>query len=405
MASSSSARAATLLGAGLIGTFYTMTLHGGRGRDRVGTVCAQTEEEARAFAAKWGIPRATADMKAAVADPATDIVIVGLPNNLHKEAVALAAREGKPVLCTKPLGRTAAEALEMLETVEKAGVFAGYLEDLVYTPKTLKALDAVRAGALGRILWVRSRETHPGPHSAWFWDKKIAGGGALVDMGCHCIEIIRSFAGKGLRPLEVLATADTLVHPIEAEDSSLALIRFEGGALGQVEVNWTFRGGMDLRDEAAGTEGTIRLDHFLRTGFEMFTAVGQGGYVAEKADSDKGWLFPVGDEVHALGYVHMFRDMFDALDEGRAPRETFQDGYVVNAIIDACYASAASKRWEPVKLERWVGGSPASPAAGARPATPAGPVLIKTEKMPDGKTKRIYKDPATGALSQTIDET
>lgn len=400
------AHQATLLGAGLIGMFYTMTLHGGRGRDRVGTVCAQTEDEAHAFAAKWGIPRSTADMKAAVEDPETDVVIVGVPNNLHKEAVLLAARAGKPVLCTKPLGRTAAEALEMLEAVEKAGVFAGYLEDLVYTPKTLKALAAVRAGALGRILWVRSRETHPGPHSAWFWDKAIAGGGALVDMGCHCIEIIRSFAGKGLRPVEVLATADTMVHPIDAEDSSLALIRFEGGALGQVEVNWTFRGGMDLRDEVAGTEGTIRLDHFLRTGFEMFTAVGQGGYVAEKAEGDRGWLFPVGDEVHALGYVHMFRDMLDALDEGRTPCETFADGYVVNAIIDACYASAASKRWEPVRLERWKGEKAAETMgpAGAGDEAPAGLVLIKTEKMPDGQVKRIYKDSASGALSQTIEE-
>ena len=247
--------------------------------------------------------------------------------------------------------RTAAEAKRMLDVVEKAGVFAGYLEDLVYTPKTLKALEAVRAGALGRILWVRSRETHPGPHSAWFWDKTVAGGGALVDMGCHCIAIIRSFVGKGIRPVEVLATADTLVHPIKAEDSSLALIRFEGGALGQVEVNWTFRGGMDLRDEVAGTEGTIRLDHFLRTGFELFTAVGQGGYVAEKAEGDRGWLFPVGDEVHALGYVHMFRDMFDAMDAARPAMETFYDGYVVNAIMDACYLSAKTKRWEPVELE------------------------------------------------------
>jgi len=392
----------TLLGAGLIGTFYTMTIQGRRRRDRVGVVCAKTEEEAAAFAAKWGILRATSDMKKAVEDPETDVVVVGLPNDLHREAVGLAARAGKPVLCTKPLGRTAAEALEMLETVEKAGVFAGYLEDLVYTPKTLKSLAAVRAGALGRILWVRSRETHPGPHSAWFWDKTIAGGGAIVDMGCHCIEIIRSFIGKGVRPVEVLCAADTLVHPIDAEDSGLGLIRFESRAIGQFEVSWTFRGGMDLRDEVAGTEGTIRLDHFLRTGFEMFTAAGAGGYVAEKAEAEKGWLFPVGDEVHALGYVDMFDDMFDALDEGRPPRETFFDGYVVNAIIDACYASSASKRWEPVKLERWEG---ASEEAGAEAGGERGrgPALIKKERMPDGRTKLIFKDPATGAISETVE--
>ena len=77
--------------------------------------------------------------------------------------------------------------------LKKKGVFAAYLEDLVYTPKTLKSLESVKKGALGKVLWVRSRETHPGPHSAWFWDIEQAGGGALIDMGCHCAEIIRCF--------------------------------------------------------------------------------------------------------------------------------------------------------------------------------------------------------------------
>ena len=75
------------------------------------------------------------------------------------------------MLCTKPLARSAEEARRILDTVEKAGVFGGYLEDLCYTPKTLKAVQSVRDGALGDVTWVRSRETHPGPHSAWFWDQ------------------------------------------------------------------------------------------------------------------------------------------------------------------------------------------------------------------------------------------
>jgi predicted dehydrogenase len=394
----------TLLGAGLIGTFYTMTIHGQRSRDRIHTVCALTNDEARAFAGKWEIPHWTSDMDKAVRHPETDLVIVGLPNNLHKKACLLAAEAGKAVLCTKPLARNASEALEILKAVEKAGVFAGYLEDLVYTPTTLKSLVSVKNGALGKILWVRSRETHPGPHSAWFWDKKIAGGGAIVDMGCHCIEIIRNFIGKDVKPVEVMCTADTLVHPIQAEDSGIGLIRFENKAIGQFEVSWTFRGGMDLRDEVAGTEGTIWLDHFLRTGYEMFTAVGQGGYVAEKAEGDKGWLFPVGDEVHELGYVHMFGDMFDSLDEGRQPMETFIDGYVVNAIIDACYESAESKKWEPVKLEKWratakKGKLDISPEIEGKKY-----LLIKEERMPDGKTKLILKDKASGKIIQKIKE-
>ena len=304
----------SMLGTGLIGLFYTRTLHGQRNRDRVHVVYSRSEERAQAFCADNDVPEWTTDLEQAIAHPETDTVVIGLPNQLHEEAVELCAKHGKAVLCTKPLARTAEEAKRMLDTVERAGVFGGYLEDLVYTPKTLKAVASVQAGQIGDVLWARSRETHPGPHSAWFWDAAQAGGGPIVDLGCHCIEIIRSYMGKENRPVEVMCWTDTLVHPIEAEDNAIALIRFESGAMGQFEVSWTFRGGMDLRDEVAGTEGTIWTNHFLRTGFEVFTSGAGEGYVAEKAESASGWLFPVGDEVagarlrrHVHGHVRRDR--------------------------------------------------------------------------------------------------
>jgi hypothetical protein len=219
---------------------------------------------------------------------------------------------------------------------------------------------------------------------------------------------------------------------------------------------------MDLRDEVSGTEGTIRLDHFLRTGFEMFTAAGEGGYVAEKAEGQTGWVFPVGDEVHELGYVHMFQDMLDAREAGRAPMETFYDGYIVNAIIDACYRSMKSGRWQPVEIEVWRGreeepdetagrystAAQEQKSAGAKAVAPGkasgrvvgkegvktgpqrgskkgpgrdqeakigagkgegrgaagntGAIVIKTERLPDGRTKRILKDKATGRIIERI---
>lgn len=389
----------SLLGTGLIGTFYTMSLHAHRRKDVIHTVCSVPESSAREFAMKYNIPNYTASIREAVEDSETEVVIVALPNYLHKEAILMACQAGKHVLCTKPLALNAAEAKEVLDAVEKAGVFHGYLEDLVYTPKTLKAIDMVNNGSCGRILWTRSREAHSGPHSAWFWDKKQSGGGALVDMGCHCIEIGRSFIGKDIKPVEVICWAETQVKPIEAEDHAIALIKYENGAVSQVEVSWNFRGGMDLRDEVSGTEGTIRLDHWLRTGFEVFTTGSTDKYVSEKSESDAGWLFPVGDEVHALGYPHMFTDMLDALENKRQPRETFYDGYVVNAIMDACYRSAKSKKWENIEIDDWRGKEGITSNVDLIDFD-ENHFLIKKERMPDGSTKMMLKEKLTGTIIQ-----
>lgn len=393
-----------MLGCGLIGDFYTRALHGRRGRDQVTVAYSRTEARAQDFCDKYGIPRATTDLNDAVNDDSVDAVIVALPNHRHEEAVVLAAEAGKAVFCTKPLGRTADEALRMLEAVEQAGVFHGYLEDLVYTPKTLQALEAVGRGAIGRVLWVRSRETHPGPHSDWFWNKELAGGGAIIDMGCHCIEIARSFIGKDIRPVEVFCWGDTQVHPIDAEDHAVGMVRYANGAIGQFEVSWCFRGGMDLRDEVAGDEGVVWLNHWQRTGAEMFTAAAGVDYVSEKAESNQGWLFPVGDEVSALGYADMFLDMFDALDENRTPTETFYDGYVVNAIVDAAYRSIKAGRWEPVELPVWRGREDVRRGHQFREFDQHH-FLVKEERMPDGKKKRILKHKETGQVTEeTVDD-
>jgi hypothetical protein len=160
---------------------------------------------------------------------------------------------------------------------------------------------------------------------------------------------------------------------------------------------------MDLRDEVAGTDGTIWLNHYLRTGFEMFTAGGGGGgYVAEKAETAAGWMFPVGDDVVELGYTDMFTDMFGAMEDGRQPRETFYDGYVVNAVMDASFRSAKSRAWEPVELFEWRGGPARRIGADKRPEMVDGKVVIKRELLPDGRHKLILKDEKSGDYSDVV---
>lgn len=390
-----------MLGSGFIGRFYADSLQGYRSKDKIVSIYSRREESAKKFAADYHCAHWTTDMEAAIAHPEVEVVCVSLPNHIHEEAVMLCCKHKKAVMVTKPLGRNGVEAKRMLDAVEAAGIFNGYLEDLVYTPKFLKAQESVQNGALGRILWAKSRETHPGPHSDWFWDLEQAGGGCILDLGCHCVEIARSFIGKDIRPLEVMCWADTQVKPIEAEDHAIGLVKYENGAIGQFEVSWTFRGGLDLRDEVMGTEGTIWTNSFLRTGFEMFTTGKGAAYIAEKAESNSGWLFPVGDELNELGYNHMFMDMFNALEASKAPKETFYDGYVVNCILDAAYRSAKSKQWEPVALETWRGREGVT-REDHLTEYDADHLLVKEEVTHYGARKVILKNKATGKITEKV---
>lgn len=389
-----------MLGSGFISEFYASAIQGQRNSDTIVSVVSRNEENVKKFAEKYGCDHWSTKMDDTINHPDVDLVCIGLPNFLHEQAVLKCAKAGKGVICTKPLGRNAKEALKMLKAVEEAGVFHAYLEDLVYTPKTLRTIESIQQGAIGKVLWARSRETHPGPHSDWFWDKDQAGGGAILDLGCHCIEIARCFIGKENKPIEVVCWADTQVKPIEAEDHAIGLVKYANGAIGQFEVSWAFRGGMDLRDEVMGTDGTVWLNHFLRTGFEMFTASGQSGYVAEKAETDSGWIFPLGDETQDLGYNHMFRDVFSAYENGTQPKETFYDGYVVNAVMDAAYLSAKTKRWEPIILEEWRGDDIDSEGTAVLEDYDENYYLIKEELLPNGDKKVILKDKKTGKIVQ-----
>jgi predicted dehydrogenase len=390
-----------MLGSGFIGRFYADSLQGYRSKDKIVSIYSRKEESVRKFAKDYNVAHTTTNMEESISRPEVEVVCISLPNNLHEEAVMLCCKHKKAVITTKPLGRNAAEAKRMLEAVEKAGIFNGYLEDLVYTPKFIKAHESVKNGALGRILWAKSRETHPGPHSDWFWDIEQAGGGCILDLGCHCVEITRSYIGKDIKPVEVMCWADTQVKPIDAEDHAIGMVKYENGAIGQFEVSWTFRGGLDLRDEVMGTEGTIWINNFLRTGFEMFTTGKAANYVAEKAESDKGWLFPVGDELNELGYNHMFMDMFNAIEQKKQPKETFYDGYVVNAVLDAAYKSAKTKLWEPVQLDIWRGRTGVMKDSHLQEYD-AEHYLVKEEVTHYGAKKVILKNKKSGKIIEQV---
>lgn len=309
---------------------------------------SRTEERARHFAERWNSAAHFTDIDALCASPDIDLVVIALPNEAHLDAARIVAKHGKGVICTKPLARTAAEAAEMLEIVQASGVWHGYAESSVFSPNIAKAHEMVEAGGIGELLTMRAREAHSGPHAPHFWNAETAGGGALLDMGCHTVESARHFFGKDNAVVEVFAWGATLLHgdKTSGEDTAVALLKFAGGQLATIESSWTEKGGMQLRHEFVGTAGRLVTDTAVTPVWGFIEK--PVGYLVEKSDADTGWVYPVPEETRAYGFSQQMRHFVDTFSAGEAPRETFEDGWIVNCILDACYRSMRSRTWEKV---------------------------------------------------------
>jgi predicted dehydrogenase len=241
----------------------------------------------------------------------------------------------------------------MMDAAKKSGAIHGYAETEVFAPACVKAREVIESGGLGRVLWVRSRESHSGPHSPHFWDIKNTGGGAMADLGCHTIEMARYAFGKEDKIVEVLAWGANLVHTkkTKGEDNALLVLKFASGGIAHCELSWTTRGGLDLRNEIHGTEGSIFTDVTRSTPISSFTTK-PSGYVIEKADLDTGWTKPLPEEAFTYGYHGEMRHFVECVREEKMPRETYEDGYIVNLILDAGYKSMRSKKW--IKVRYWT---------------------------------------------------
>jgi len=340
-----------LIGCGFVHNVYHMPSFRSIPEARVVAACAGTKQKVDSFADRWEIGRryyGEGGIEQLCADPEVDIVDVGLPNFLHLSATRSAAENHKSVICEKPLARNVKEAEEMLAVVRRQGVIHCYAENQAFMPQVVRAKDFISKGALGRLFWVRSREAHFGPHSKWFWDPELAGGGVLMDMGCHSIEVARYLIGR--RPVSACAWTSTFVHDTDAEENSVVMVKHEGSELSQAENSWAAHGGLDLRVEMYGSEGAIFIDASRATGIQMFTVASEEkvGEIVEKAETKKGWIFPTWNEVEAYGFPNELRHFVSCILQGKQPRETFEDGLVVNKVMDAAYRSAESRRWEDI---------------------------------------------------------
>ncbi len=337
-----------LLGTGFVLDEFHMPALAEIGNARVVSVAGRTQGKVEAFAKKWSIPRSyhgATGIEQLCKDPSVDVVVVALPNDLHLPAITLAAENHKNLICEKPLARNSQEAKRALDAARRYSVIHCYAENQVFSPQFARARGLIENGVIGKVTWVRSREAHSGPHSRWFWDLKRAGGGVMLDMGCHSIEATRRLFDRV--PKSVSGWTATLVHKTEAEDNSLVLVKYEGGGIGHSENSWSARGGVDVRFEVYGSDGSIFIDTARETGIRAFTTAPKErtGYIVEKADAQEGWIFPAWREYITYGFLDELKHFVGCLSRGEKPSETFDDGVVVNSIIDAAYKSARESKW------------------------------------------------------------
>lgn len=329
-----------ILGAGFVSDIHMESYHRFVPEAEIVAVYTRNAEKAKAFAEKHHIPNWYDDMDRLINESGCEVVDICLPNFLHAEATLKAATAGKHIIIEKPLAVTLEEADTMIAACKKAGVKLMYAEELCFAPKYERVRHLVNEGAVEKVYMLKQSEKHSGPHSDWFYDINLAGGGVLMDMGCHAIQWCRWML-KNEKVISVYATMNTVLHNkrTNAEDNSVVIIEFESGVTAVLENSWAKHGGMDDRCEVYGTGGVIYADLFMGNAAITYSKEGYG-YAMEKAGTTAGWSFTVFEEAFNQGYPQELKHFIECIQQDTDPLVTGEDGRAVLEIIYAAYASA-----------------------------------------------------------------
>jgi predicted dehydrogenase len=339
---------------------------------------------AKANALELGPCRAFSSLEAMLISGEVDAVWIGVPNFARLETMReihrlVTSRWAKlvGVACEKPLGRTLAEAREMLRLAEDAKLLHGYLENQVFSSAVQRGKDIVwrrAVPACGRPYLARAAEEHAGPHMPWFWQGRRQGGGVLSDMTCHSVEVGRFLLTKPgaprndlklvsasatvgnlkwTRPEYVKRLKDMMGPEVDyatrpAEDFARGALIFVDPEGHEVMVeatnSWAYVGaGLRILIELLGPEYSMEFSS-LNTGLKIFLSRdvrgGQGEDLVEKQNAEQGLMPVVENEADIYGYVGENRHMVDAFRHRRQPIETFHDGVAVAEMLMALYRSA-----------------------------------------------------------------
>jgi myo-inositol 2-dehydrogenase/D-chiro-inositol 1-dehydrogenase len=334
---------------GIIGSGFEADIHAASFQifpeeAEVVAVASPTRGHPEALAKKYGIPRVFHDYREMLKEQDIEMVTINAPNDLHCAMTRDIAGAGKHVVCEKPLAMALEEADEMIDVCKRQGVLLAYAEELLFTPKYVKAKEMADQGAFGNVYLVKQSEKHSGPHAAWFWDVERSGGGVFMDMGCHGIAFCWWFLGRP-KIKSVYCQMGTHAHAdrTKAEDNSICILEFENGAVGLIEDSWAKPGGMDDCTEIYGTRGVTYADLHMGNALPTFSEPGYG-YAVEKAPSTQGWTHPVFEEHWNYGLPQELRHFARAVRGKETLRSTGEDGRMVQEVLLAGYQSAGAGR-------------------------------------------------------------
>ncbi|HOJ26165.1 MAG TPA: Gfo/Idh/MocA family oxidoreductase [Candidatus Saccharicenans sp.] len=393
------------VGGGFITRFHLRSWVGVRGADVLGIFDPDQKKAAEAAQLarklKVGQARAYKSITEMVADPAIDAIWICSPNFTRTEVmeeIAEAVIKGKGeligVTCEKPLGRNVKEARRLVDLARKANLLDGYLENQLFAPAVRRGKEIIwarGASLTGRPYLARAAEEHSGPHSAWFWEGELQGGGVLNDMMCHSVEEARFMltppgaSREELKPVKLSAYATCLKWQLPdyvkklkmisgsqldyehrpAEDFARSIIEYEDrkGNILVVETttSWCYVGaGLRLSLELLGPEYSLQyntLDSGLKVFFSRQVKGRAGEDLVEKQNAEVGQMPVVSCEEFEYGYTGENRHMVESFLEGRRPEENFDDGLNVTELLMAAYMSMEKGKtmtFPPAGLENFI---------------------------------------------------
>ena len=269
--------------------------------------------------------------------PEVDAVLGTTPNACHLQDVLAAVAAGKPVLCEKPMGMDADECRQMVEAARHAGVLLGVAQCFRFEESTARFRERVAAGDIGRPILARAEFSYPGLGHArnWLYNRSIAGGGPIADVGVHCIDALRYILQDEPRRVTALGRRDEQSGGVEA--AAALTLEFQRGTLATVLVS--VRAHYRTPLEIVGDAGALRADDALNVERPIKLELWRAGQrIAEETVSNQ------------LAYARQV-DSFAVAVEGR---KVFpvpgQEGWQNQIVLDAAYRSLSSGKSEDVPI-------------------------------------------------------